>query len=73
MLPIKSLISAVQPPNRTMAPRVFSNTDLESSRDITSKMYRHPTMAIPRIAKKPVMVMILFMIEPAACFKENRF
>lgn len=64
LLLIKSLINAVQPPNRTMAPRVFSNTDLESSKDITSKMYRIPTMAMPRMAKKPVMVMILFIIRP---------
>ena len=73
MLFIKSLINAVQPPNRTMAPRVFSNTDLESSKDITSKMYRIPTMAMPRMAKKPVMVMILFIIRPTDSAMRSEF
>ncbi len=64
MLPIKSLTNAVQPPNRTMAPSVFSSTNMDFSGDITSKMYRIHTMAMPRMAKKPVMVMILFIIRP---------
>jgi hypothetical protein len=36
-------------------------------------MYRIPTMAMPRMAKKPVMVMILFIIRPTDSVKRLAF
>lgn len=60
-MPINTVANAVHPPSRMIAPSVFKKRDLESEKFVTSKIYRLPTMAKPRMAKKPVMVMMCFM------------